>query len=141
MDLLYIISGLILLVAGRKLFWVCIALVGFLFGLELGGEFFATNPWWIRLGAGLAAGLVGALLAGFLQRLAFACAGFFAGFYLAIFLPNLLVVYIDSLVLCITGGVIGVMRTVGMRVVPRCLIPRKSISKIPSRFPGQTAGI
>jgi hypothetical protein len=77
-PLLALLAGIVLLVAGRRLFWLFVGLVGF----------FAVYRWFApyRLGPAsgrwllaILAGVVGILLAIFLQRVAIALAGFFAG--------------------------------------------------------------
>jgi len=84
MQLFTIVLGLILLVFGRKLFWLFVALVGFLLGMEFTGVILGDQPKWVMLFIGLGTGLIGALLAVLVERLAFALAGFYAGAYLAL---------------------------------------------------------
>jgi hypothetical protein len=79
-----IVLGLILLVFGRKLFWIFVAIAGFLVGLEFTGLVLADQPRWIILSLSIAAGLLGALLAVVAQRVAFGLAGFYGGAYLAL---------------------------------------------------------
>jgi len=76
--------GLILLVLGRKLFWLCVAVLGFFLGIEFAGALLVTQPKWVMLVIGLGTGLLGALLAILAERVAFALAGFYAGAYLAL---------------------------------------------------------
>jgi len=78
------IPGLILLLAGRKFFWLAIALVGFVFGFEVARESFGSDPAWVRWVAAVFFGLLGAVLAQFFQRVAIALFGFFAGAYVAV---------------------------------------------------------
>lgn len=82
--------GLLLLVLGRKLFWVFVGIVGFFFGLHFGQELLKGQPELFVLVAAVAIGLVGALLAIFLERLAVAIAGGAAGGLLALKLVTLL---------------------------------------------------
>jgi hypothetical protein len=76
--------GLILLVLGRKLFWLCVAVLGFFLGMAVAGALLVDQPMWVMLLMGLGAGLLGGLLAILAQRVAFATAGFYAGAYLAL---------------------------------------------------------
>jgi hypothetical protein len=76
--------GLILLVLGRKLFWLCVAVLGFFLGMEFAGALLVDQPKWVMFLIGLGAGLLGALLAILAERAAFAFAGFCAGAYLAL---------------------------------------------------------
>jgi len=79
-----ILAGGILLVLGRKLFWLFVAIVGFATGLTVAARFFQDQPEWLQLVVGIAFGLVGALLAYFFQEIAIAVAGFLAGGYIAL---------------------------------------------------------
>jgi hypothetical protein len=107
MHFLIIILGLIVLAFGRKIFWLSVAIVGFLVGMELTGMLLVDQPTWVLLVAGLGAGLLGAVLAIFFQRVAFAVAGLFAGAYLAVMAAPPLGVAGTSLLVPIIGGLIG----------------------------------
>jgi hypothetical protein len=107
MKFAMIVLGLIMLVFGRKLFWLFVAIVGFLVGMEFTNLLLVNQPLGVQLLGGLAAGLVGALLAIFVQRIAFVLAGFFAGAYLAILLAHPLGLAGTGLILPVVGGVIG----------------------------------
>ena len=82
-PIIEIVAGLLLLLAGRRLFWLFIAIVGFLAGVELARELFATRTDWVVWVFGAGAGIVGAVVAMLFQRVAFALAGGYAGAYLA----------------------------------------------------------
>jgi hypothetical protein len=107
MKFLLIVLGLIMLVFGRKLFWLFVAIVGFLVGMEFTNLLLVNQPLGVQLLGGLAAGLLGALLAIFVQRVALILAGFFAGAYLALLLVHPLGIAGASLFLAVAGGVIG----------------------------------
>jgi hypothetical protein len=107
MKFLVIILGLIMLVFGRKLFWLFVAVVGFLVGMEFVDLLLVNQSIWIKLAGGLGAGLIGALLAIFVQRVAFVLAGFFAGAYFALLLAHPLGVASASLLLAVACGVVG----------------------------------
>ncbi len=83
MDIIAVITGSVLLLLGRPLFWLFVGIMGFLVGFDLAGLYFAGQHQAIVLGVALFMGLVGALLALLLQRVAFGVAGFLAGGYLA----------------------------------------------------------
>lgn len=85
-NLFAIAIGLIVLVLGRKLFWLFIGALGFICGLYFAAYAFYGQPNWIILLTGLAAGAVGAILAVFLQRFAVILSGLFAGGYLILHL-------------------------------------------------------
>lgn len=107
MKFLMIILGLVVLVFGRKIFWLSVAIVGFLVGMEFSGMLLADQPIWVTLLVGLGAGLIGALLAIFFQRLTFALAGFFGGAYLALMVAQRFDVHSHGILVPIVGGVIG----------------------------------
>ncbi|OGP52978.1 MAG: hypothetical protein A2Y65_05390 [Deltaproteobacteria bacterium RBG_13_52_11] len=107
MHFLIIVLGLIVLIFGRKIFWLSVAIVGFLVGMEFTGMLLVDQPQWVMLLGGLAAGLIGALLAVFFQRAAFALAGFFAGVYLTQILAQTVGLGGSSVLFPVIGGVIG----------------------------------
>src|SRR3954447_9657648 len=103
--------GAIVLLFGRKLFWLCIAAVGFAAGVEL-APYIATQPsTLLALTFALVLGFVGALLAIFLQKVAVAVAGFLAGGKLANILGTaFLAAYAGhSAIIFIIGGIIGAL--------------------------------
>jgi hypothetical protein len=107
MKFLMIVLGLIMLIFGRKLFWLFVAIVGFLVGMEFIDLLLTNQSIWIKLLGGLGAGLLGALLAIFVQRAAFILAGFFAGAYFCLQLANPLGAAGASLILAVASGAIG----------------------------------
>src|SRR5437868_180853 len=101
--------GIVILFFGRKLFWLCVAAVGFAVGVEIAPHLVQQPSPLLALTVALVLGFVGALLALFLQKVAIALAGFFAGGKLAIaaaaaFLPNLTPYFWLTFLI---GGVIG----------------------------------
>src|SRR5438477_1215248 len=78
------VVGVIILLFGRKLFWLCIAAVGFAAGVELAPHLVQQPSPILDLTFALVLGFVGALLALFLQKIAFGIAGFVAGGKLAL---------------------------------------------------------
>lgn len=78
----YGIAGLLMVFFGRRLFWLFVACVGFLFGLYLAETVFATAESWVFLTCALIGGIAGALTAVFLQKAAVGVAGFLAGGWL-----------------------------------------------------------
>jgi hypothetical protein len=84
MYLIDIAAGTALLLLGRKLFWLFIAIVGFYVGFEVARIVFADQPQWLVWLIAIGAGLIGAVLAMFFERVAFALAGFYAGGYVAL---------------------------------------------------------
>lgn len=105
MEFYYFFAGLLLLLSGRKLFWLFVAVAGFLVGMEFAGMFLMHQANWIRLLTALGAGVAGALTALFAQRVAFAFAGFYAGAFLVMFLTGSFGVSFDPLPFFVVGGV------------------------------------
>lgn len=73
------LAGAVLLMAGRRLFWMLIGVAGFLAGMWLALQVLGPDPGTVHLLLAVAAGLVGIVLARFFQRLAIGLAGFFLG--------------------------------------------------------------
>ncbi|MDX1616242.1 MAG: DUF4203 domain-containing protein [Candidatus Promineifilaceae bacterium] len=105
-----VLAGLAVLFFGRQLFWLFVAVVGFLVGFEVARDLLANDPLWLQLVVALAAGVVGAVLAYFLQYAAVAVAGFFAGGYLVLVLLRVFSVAPSQFVLwllVISAGVLA----------------------------------
>lgn len=81
--LISILLGAALLLAGRQLFWLFVAAVGFLYGMEFAPTLFQGSSEVLHLAVALACGLIGALLGIFAQKVAVALAGGLTGGYLA----------------------------------------------------------
>jgi len=111
MNIVTIIFGLIMLFAGRKLFWLFIACLGFFFGYALVANGWADSSPEMRLVAGAAIGLVCALLAVFLQKLAIGIGGFLGGSYLALAGVQAagLELGLLTLVAVVVAGLIGIL--------------------------------
>src|SRR5918911_2970587 len=76
--------GAVILFFGRRLFWLCVAAVGFAAGVELAPRLIHEPTPLLSLTIALVVGFIGALLALFLQKIAIAIVGFFAGGKLAV---------------------------------------------------------
>lgn len=109
MDILLIILGIILLLAGRRLYWFFVGVVGFVVGFGLASQYLTNSPYWVVLGVGLLAGFLGAWLATFVQQLAVAAAGFLAGGYLLDVLLNSLNLSLGlaEWLIFVIGGIVG----------------------------------
>jgi MFS family permease len=107
MAIFNLVLGLILLVFGRKLFWLFVAIAGFLFGIHFGSYLLPDQPQWIMILVALCAGLLGALLAVVAQHVAFALAGFYGGSYLALVMAQSFGVGRVSTLLVVVAGVVG----------------------------------
>src|SRR4051812_32319667 len=110
------IIGAVVLLFGRKLFWICVAAVGFAAGVEFAPHLVAEPTPLLQLSIALVLGLVGALLALFLQKLAIGVVGFAIGGRLAVgFVATFLVGYVGYYWLTfIIGGIIGAILLVSL---------------------------
>ena len=102
-----IVLGLVLLVFGRRLFWLFVGVTGFLFGLELASALLGDLPRWLQLAAALGLGLIGVLVALFAQRLAFVLVGIYGGAYLAVVFARAAGIEVEPLWLALPGGLGG----------------------------------
>ena len=82
-PILSILIGAIILLFGRRLFWLCVAAVGFAAGMEVAPHLMHEPTQILQLSIAVVFGFIGALLALFLQKIAIAIAGFLAGGKLA----------------------------------------------------------
>jgi Domain of unknown function (DUF4203) len=82
-PILSVLIGAVVLFFGRKLFWLCVAAVGFAAGMEVAPQLIHEPSPVLQLTVALFLGFIGAALALFLQKIAIAVAGFLAGGKLA----------------------------------------------------------
>ena len=101
--------GAVLLVLGRKLFWLFVAAVGFAAGWTVTSDLLHLQPEWLALVIAIAAGLLGAVLATFVQKIAVGLAGFLAGAFLASGLSTMLSLPSApwAWIAFIVGGILG----------------------------------
>ena len=104
-----VLIGIVILFFGRKLFWLCVAAVGFAVGVEIAPQLVNEPSSVLALLVALAFGVIGALLALFLQKVAIAVLGFLAGGKLASAIAAAFFVhYVQySTIIFIAGGIIG----------------------------------
>ena len=84
--LLLAIAGIALLVAGRRLFWLAVGLLGFIAGYQAMERWGSGLPHSAAFVVAVAVGDIGMILAVVVQRVAVALAGFLLGVVLATFL-------------------------------------------------------
>ena len=77
-----ILVGLLLLVFGRRLFWLFAGAVGFVAGIRFADQFLQRQPEEVVIIFSLVVGLLSAVLAVAVRKLALGAAGFLAGGYL-----------------------------------------------------------
>jgi uncharacterized protein DUF4203 len=101
--------GIVILLFGRKLFWLCVAAVGFLAGVELAPHLVTEPSPLLQLSVAIVLGIIGALLALLLQKVAIAVLGFLAGGKLAGAIAAAFFVHYTqfSTIVFVVGGVIG----------------------------------
>src|SRR3954453_10081627 len=78
-----VLIGVVVLFFGRKLFWLCVAAVGFAVGIQVAPMLVNEASSLLALVIALVFGVLGALLALFIQKVAVALLGFLAGGKLA----------------------------------------------------------
>jgi len=102
-----LVVGALLLVLGRRLFWVFLAGTGFLMGAWLSVEFLGQQPESVRLAAAVVLGFLGAMLALMAQKVAVGLGGFLAGVYLGQVLSSVVMAQAPVWVMALVGGVLG----------------------------------
>ena len=109
-DLINVLLGGGLLLAGRKLFWLFVGAIGFVTGLQLASSFW-QGPENLAIIFGLIVGVIFALLAIFLQTAAIGIAGFFAGGFILTTLASMLGMDTNSifLIIYVIGGIMGLV--------------------------------
>ena len=106
-----LVLGILLLVAGRRLFWLLVGAIGFALGVMLATQYFHGSELTVVL-AGLVLGLIFALLAVFLESVAIGIAGFLGGGYVLLSIAGMLGLDrggITTWIIFAVGGVIGVI--------------------------------
>ncbi len=81
---IHILIGLVLLFAGRGLFWLFVACVGFATGYHYAQQIWAIHSPVLVLLLSIAGGALGAIIAIFFQKVAVVVAGFAAGGYIGL---------------------------------------------------------
>jgi hypothetical protein len=111
LNLINLILGSALLIAGRKLFWLFVGAAGFVTGIQLATRFW-QGPELLAIIVGLVVGVIFALLAIFLQALVIGIAGFLIGGYILTMLAAMLgidVTGVTTWIVYIIGGLIGLL--------------------------------
>src|SRR5512138_215668 len=111
LAILNLIIGAVLLVAGRKLFWLLVGGIGFVIGVMLATRFFNGNQLTMIL-AGLVLGVIFALFAIFLESIAIGIAGFLGGGYVLLSIAGMMGLDRGGLwswVIFAVGGILGII--------------------------------
>jgi hypothetical protein len=111
MNIINLVLGVILLTTGKKLYWLFVAIIGFVIGLGVATQYVQLNPPWMIYIVALGVGVIGAILATFLQHLAIALAGFVVGGYGAQYIAGLLGINteVNTWMAFIIGGFVGLL--------------------------------
>jgi Domain of unknown function (DUF4203) len=101
--------GVLLLLLGRKLFWLFVGVVGFLSGIQFGSQFLTADSRIGVIAIAFALGLLGAIMAIFVQHVVVILAGFLAGGHLVIRVLTLYNWQSDQYMwlLALVGGILG----------------------------------
>ena len=114
MIILKLLIGILLLIFGRKLFWLLVGGIGFFAGSYLASFLFQSSSEWVSIVFALVIGFIGAMLAQFVQKIGIGLAGFIIGGMVlsGIFSALLAGMDVPSWVLFLIGGGLGVLLTV-----------------------------
>jgi hypothetical protein len=101
--------GVLLLLLGRKLFWLFVGVIGFLSGIQFSSQFVIANSQIGVIVIALTLGLLGAIMAIFAQHVVVILAGFLAGVHLVTRVLTLYNWQTDHYfwLLGLTGGILG----------------------------------
>jgi hypothetical protein len=109
MNGMQILLGSLLLLFGRRLFWLAVGILGFLFGFDWVRYQMVDWPTWAAWVAAVGFGTLCAIGTVFLQRVSFGVGGFLAGGYLTVHLLTALGVQTEPApgLLFVLGGLVG----------------------------------
>jgi hypothetical protein len=116
LSIIGILVGLVLLLVGRRLYWLFVAGIGFLTGVELAPRLLPEQPEWVILIAALGLALVGTVLAIVAQKFIIALVGFLAGGGTGVLLLHTLGGDGDALtwLVYLIAGVVGIVLVLGL---------------------------
>jgi len=109
--LLEVVLGGVLLLLGRKLFWLFVAGVGFAVGMFVTPLLLPDAPQGVTLAAAIVLAVLGAVLAITMQKIAIGLVGFIAGGLIANWLLGLLALDLGAMLwlVFIGGGILGAL--------------------------------
>jgi len=110
-----ILVGALMLLFGRRLFWLFVGCIGFIVGFDIANDLLQGQPPALILLIAIGVGVLGAIVSIFLQRVVVGIAGFFAGgYFLSSIAPALLHNQQPAVqwIAYIIGGVCGAILTV-----------------------------
>jgi hypothetical protein len=109
--ILEIALGGVLLLFGRKLFWLFVAGVGFAVGLFLVSVLLPDAPEWVSFALAVVLAVLGTILALTVQKIAIGLAGFIAGGWMMLRLLDVVSLDLGGLqwLVIIVGGILGAL--------------------------------
>ena len=110
LDFLNVLLGASLILAGRKLFWLLVGVLGFVVGVGLATRYFHGSEITVII-AGLVLGVVFAVLAIFVETTAILLAGFLGGGYVLLTVATQLGIDTGpyTVIAFVVGGIIGLL--------------------------------
>lgn len=116
MTALKILVSIMLLLLGRKLFWLFVGGTGFVLTMELVARLTLAWPAWLTLFVAMVAGIIGALLAILFQETAVGVAGFVTGGYVMFNFLDLIGLQVPALawILAIIGAIVGTVLAISL---------------------------
>lgn len=111
---IYMVLGILMLVGGRRLFWVFVGAMGFVAGFTYGQEIFGLESMQTLLIAASVLGIIGIVIALFMQGVAIGITGFLAGSYVTFSLLPLIGEFSPELtwLIALIGGVVGIVLSI-----------------------------
>ena len=109
--ILRFLVGAGMLIAGRQLFWLCVAAMGVVFAIDHVVPAFPDQPGWIVALIALGVGLLGAVIALAWQWVTVGAAGFMVGGYVVLNVLPVIGVTTDRFpwLLFLLGGIVGAL--------------------------------
>jgi hypothetical protein len=111
-DVVFVVIGILLLIFGRRLYWLALAGLGFAIAVHLSREYLLFQSTQQQVIVGVVLGLVGGLLAVVAQQLAVRVAGFILGGWGTFFVARTLWPDADLMIpilLAAGGAILGVL--------------------------------
>jgi len=113
MNIFPVILGLGFLVAGRRVFWLFVGIVGFLAGMDFAGQIFPAETGITGLVIAAVVGIVGGILAMGFQWAAIVLVGFLGGGYFLMHIGILMWKTVESAwIFFLAGGIVGTVITI-----------------------------
>lgn len=109
MPALQSLTGCVLLLCGRRAYWLFVGALGFVFGMDLGARLLAHKPEYLTVLLSLCIGTLGALVSVLVVKVRVVIAGLLAGAYLAKTGAEIAHWHQEDLTWCIAivGGILG----------------------------------